>query len=62
MQASQTYPLITRIVQNFPKTPSLDVGEKLEHQAFVNILHEVSKVYGTRVDPVQLEGEVRANW
>ena len=37
----------------------MDVDEKLGHQDFMNILHEVSKVYGTRVDPVQLEGEVR---
>lgn len=47
-ESSGTYPLVKAHLELLSKTPSLDVEEKPEHQAFVAMLQQVSKVYGTR--------------
>jgi hypothetical protein len=44
-----THPLMVKQIQNLPSsTPSVNVKETSELQAFVDILREVSMTFGTR--------------
>lgn len=41
--------IMAKKIENLPKVcPSFDMEEKPEHQAFVAMIREVSKVFGTR--------------
>jgi hypothetical protein len=46
--ATQSHPLITDKIRNLGDTPRVDIEDTEDRLAFVAMLREVSKVYGTR--------------
>jgi hypothetical protein len=45
---TQSQPLVVRRIEDLGETPSVEVGRLLENEAYLSVLREVSKVFGTR--------------
>jgi len=50
-----SYPFVVDWILELGETPSIDVVDMLEHEAFVAVLQEVSKGFGTSNQIVRLK-------